>query len=131
MLLQTEYSFTLPCGFIDAQGTLHREGTMRRATALDEVEPLGDARVRANEAYLSILVLSRVVNHIGSVRPITPGIIESLFSADFLFLQDLYLRINESTGTASSEIVETACPKCGTHFALDLSQQAGEGTFHE
>ncbi len=131
MFLQTEHSFTLPFGFVDAQGTLHREGVMRRSTARDEVEPLGDARVRANEAYLSILLLSRVVNHIGSIHPVTPGIVESLFSTDFIFLQDLYLRINEPPGATGSEIVETACPQCGTRFALDLSQPESEGYPHE
>ena len=116
-MLQTEFPFTLPQGFIDEQGTLHREGVMRRATARDEIEPLGDARVRANEAYLTILILSRVIVKIGSLRPITPAHIEQLFTADFLFLQDLYGQIN---GDPSNEnLIETACPNCGTRFVLD------------
>ena len=68
-MLQTEFEFTLPCGYVDEQGNLHRQGAMRRATALDEVEPLRDPRVRANEAYLSILLLSRVITRLGTVRP--------------------------------------------------------------
>ena len=105
---------------------------MRRATALDEVEPLGDPRVRANETYLSILLLSRVVTRIGDLRPVTPGLVEGLFSRDFLFLQDLYLRVNESDrATGDGEIVETKCPRCGTRFALDLALPVDEGRSYE
>ena len=48
MSLQTEFAFTLPRGFVDDAGTLHREGVMRLATARDEIEPLRDARVKEN-----------------------------------------------------------------------------------
>jgi hypothetical protein len=114
-MLQTEFSFTLPCGYVDAAGTLHRDGVMRRATALDEVEPLADPRVRSNEAYASILLLSRVVVRLGNIAAITPALIEGLYAPDFSYLQDLYVRIN--TG---QDLIETACPHCGTHFTLDL-----------
>ena len=117
-MLHTEYEFTLPCGFVDENGTLHREGVMRLAMAVDEVEAMRDARVRANDAYLSILLLSRVVTRLGSIAPVTAGVIERLFSADFVYLQDLFVRINEVGGN----VVETQCPACGTHFSLDLSQ---------
>jgi hypothetical protein len=116
-MLQTEFSFTLPRGFPDAQGNLHRHGVMRLATALDEVAPLEDTRVRANSAYLSILLLSRVVTSLGDIRPVEPRVIEGLFATDFAYLQDLYLRLNDG----SSNIVETECPSCGSRFALDLA----------
>src|SRR5207248_8801840 len=104
-------------------GNLHRRGTMRLATALGEVEPLQDARVRANEAYLSILLLSRVITRLGDIRQISPAIVEKLFSADMVYLQDLYIRVND-TGTS---VVETQCPGCGTHFALDLAGELSDG----
>lgn len=116
-MLQTEFAFTLPRGYPDAQGNLHRSGVMRLATALDEVTPLEDPRVRANSAYLSILLLSRVVTRLGEISPVEPQMIEALFSADFAFLQDLYLRVNDGDGT----LIETECPSCGTRFALDLA----------
>ena len=115
-LLQTEFEFTLPCGYVDDRGTLHRQGTMRLATALDEVDPLRDPRVQANQGYLSILLLSRVVTRLGDVSPLTPAVVEHMFSADFAYLQDLYVRLNE----LDSSVVETRCPSCGTRFALDL-----------
>ncbi len=121
-MLQTEHQFTLPCGYADEQGTLHRQGVMRLATALDEVESLRDARVRANDAYLSVLLLSRVVTRLGTIAPITPAVIERLFSADFVYLQELFVRANEP----GDHTVETACPACGTRFALDLSEQPAE-----
>ena len=46
--LQTEYEFTLPRGYISSDGTLHKKGTMRLATAMDEIAPMRDPRVRAD-----------------------------------------------------------------------------------
>jgi hypothetical protein len=115
--LQTQFSFTLPCGYVDDAGNLHRDGVMRLATALDEVQPLQDARVHANQAYVGILLLSRVVTLLGSITPVPSAIIERLFAADFAYLQELYMRINEPT----AEVAETQCPDCGSRFAVELS----------
>lgn len=120
-MLQTMFEFSLPCGYVDDEGNLHREGLMRRATAIDEVEPLGDPRVRANEAYLSILLLSRVIVRLGGLGPATPAIVERLFAPDFTYLQDLYVRVNSD----ESQLIETQCPSCGTRFALDLGAGGG------
>lgn len=94
MSLQTEYPFVLPKGYVDAEGTLHREGTMRLATARDEIEPLRDARVKDNEAYLTVIVLARVVTSLGSISQVTPKTIEGLFASDLAYLQDLYRILN-------------------------------------
>src|SRR5262245_23177364 len=93
-MLQTEYEFTLPLGYVDADGELHRDGTMRLATAADEILPLKDPRVRANEAYLIVILLSRVVERLGSLSTVSPKIIVGLFAADLVYLQDLYNRSN-------------------------------------
>jgi hypothetical protein len=93
--LQTEFEFTLPRGYVDSSGTIHKKGRMRLATAMDEIAPLRDPRVRANQAYLVIILLSRVVTKLGTLEMIDTGIIENLFSADLAFLQDLYRQINE------------------------------------
>jgi hypothetical protein len=121
-MLQIEFEFTLPCGYVDAQGNLHRSGVMRRATALDEIEPLADPRVRANEGYLVILLLSRVIVRLGTLTAVTPAIMEQLFSTDFAFLQDLYSQVNE----LESSLIETQCPNCQTRFALNLLEGASE-----
>ena len=94
MSLQTEYPFTLPKGFVDEHGTLHRTGTMRLACARDEIEPLRDPRVKENDAYATVIVLSRVVTELGTVSRVTPKTIEGLFVSDFSYLQDLYRIIN-------------------------------------
>ena len=117
-MLQTEYEFTLPCGYVDARGALHRDGVMRLATALDEVAAMQDPRVRANDAYLSILLLSSVVTRLGLLAEVTPAVIEQLFSPDFAYLQELFVRVNE-LGNGG---IETQCPACGTRFGLDLSE---------
>ncbi len=121
-MLQTEFEFTLPCGYIDAQGNLHRQGRMRRATAFDEVEPLRDPRVQTNAAYLSILLLGRVITHLGTISPVSPALIEQLFVTDFIYLQQLYTQVN----AAAPEIIETQCPACATQFTLSPTIGVGE-----
>lgn len=92
--LQTEYPFTLPRGFVDEAGTLHRDGTMRLATAADEILPLRDPRVQQNEAYLAVIVLARVITRLGSLADVHTGIIEGLFASDLAYLQRLYETFN-------------------------------------
>ena len=93
---QTEFPFTLPTGYLDSDGVLHREGMMRRATAADEIVPLRDARVQGNPAYLIIILLSRVITSLGDVAMITPQVIEGLFVEDLNYLQSFYRTINTS-----------------------------------
>jgi hypothetical protein len=116
--MKTEVTFTLPKGYVDGAGTVHREGTMRLATARDEIEPLGDPAVRQNEAYLPVLLLARVVTRIGAVREVDAPLIESLFAADFDHLQRLYERVN----TDGEAVGVLSCPDCGHPFEVDLSE---------
>jgi hypothetical protein len=120
-MIQTEFEFTLPIGYQDADGLLHREGTMRLATAADEILPLKDGRVQSNQAYLIIILLSRVITKLGGVEHINPKIIEGLYAADLAYLQDLYNRINQ-TGKTS---VGTVCPKCAHSFEAELNNMGG------
>jgi hypothetical protein len=91
---QTEVEFDLPKGYLDEAGTLHRSGTMRLATAADEILPLRDPRVQQNEAYLAVIVLSRVITRLGTLTDIHTGVIESLYASDFGYLQRLYEKLN-------------------------------------
>jgi hypothetical protein len=115
--LRTEFSFELPRGYVDGEGNVHRKGVMRLATARDEILPLRDPRVRDNESYLTVLLLSRVVTELGDLNSVTPGTIEVLFASDLAFLQDLYRRVN-SEGTTH---VAVACPACKHEFAVDVT----------
>jgi hypothetical protein len=116
-MFQTEYEFTLPFGYVDGEGTLHRDGVMRLATAGDEILPLKDPRVQQNQAYLILILLSRVVTRLGSVGQVTPKTIEGLWAADLAYLQELYNRINRN-GAAT---VDALCPKCAHEFAVEMS----------
>ncbi len=122
MTLQTEFEFTLPRGYVDENGTVHRQGIMRMATAMDEIAPLRDLRVRSNDAYLVIILLSRVIVSLGTLPHITTQVIENLFAADLAYLQMLYRRINEE-GTTT---VRVRCPACQHEFEVDLSSLGGE-----
>jgi hypothetical protein len=114
--LQTEYEFTLPRGYVDPGGDLHRAGVMRLATAIDEIAPLRDPRVRTNQAYLTIVLLARVITKLGTLPDVNTGVVEGLFSADLAFLQDFYQRINEP---GASKMTVT-CPSCSTSFEVDV-----------
>ncbi|MEC4811799.1 MAG: phage tail assembly protein [Scytonema sp. PMC 1069.18] len=116
-MLQTEFLFTLPLGYVDAEGNLHKEGVMRLATALDEIAPFKDARVRSNQAYLLLILLSRVITRLGTLEYINPKVIEGLYAADLAFLQDLYGRVNQT----GQNRVRTQCPHCEQAFEVELS----------
>ncbi len=106
--LQTEFDFTLPRGFVDREGNLHKKGRMRLATAMDEIAPLRDPRVRSNEAYLVIILLARVITQLGTLSPIDTEVIENLFSSDLAYLQDFYRQINELGPEGQSEAAAAA-----------------------
>lgn len=116
-MLATEFPFTLPHGYLDSEGNLHREGVMRLATAYDEIVPLKDPRVQANPGYLVVILLSRTLLRLGSLEAINPKVIEGLFAADFAFLQDFYQRINSS---GHSRLL-VACPHCQGEFEVETA----------
>lgn len=120
-MLVTEFTFELPKGYVDAAGDLHRTGTMRLATAADEIYPLKDLRVQNWPAYLIIVLLSRVVTKLGSVAEVNPGVIEGLFSEDLAYLQDLYNRVN---GLAPRSVT-TQCPHCEQTHEVEVAQVGG------
>ena len=115
--LVTEFPFTLPRGYVDDDGVVHRDGVMRLATARDEIAPLRDPRVRDNEAYLTVLLLSRVVTKLGDLDQVTPGVVEGMFATDLSFLQDHYRRIN-TEGTPRAAV---RCPSCEHGFEVELA----------
>jgi hypothetical protein len=114
--MRTEYAFTLPRGYVDAAGNVHREGTMRLATAFDEIEPIKDPRVRANPGYLVIILLSRVITRLGTLEHLNPKVMEGLFAGDLAFLQDLYRRVNEH----GHNRVSVSCPHCQGEFEMEI-----------
>ncbi|MFJ6054583.1 hypothetical protein [Streptomyces sp. NPDC092307] len=120
--MRTEFAFTLPRGYVDRQGTVHREGVMRLATARDELWPLGDMRVRDNPAYLSVVLLSRLITRLGSLTEIDVDVVEELFAADLAFLQRFYEKINLD----GSPLAATVCPACSHEFDVDMGSRLGE-----
>jgi hypothetical protein len=115
--LRTEFAFELPRGYVDDSGVTHYSGVMRLATARDELVPLRDDRVRENSAFLTVVLLARVVTRIGGITDVHAGIIENLFASDLAFLQDMYRRINSEGHTRAG----VACPECGHGFVVDVA----------
>ncbi len=120
--METVYEFTLPKGYMDGSGELHRRGKMRLATAGDEISATRDPRVLSNPSYLTIVILSRVITEIEGVDSITATLIERLFTADLAFLQDMYQRIND----IEPPVISVVCPDCGRTFEVPLNF-TGEG----
>ena len=114
-MFRTEHEFSLPKGYIDEEGNLHKEGVMRLATAADEILPLRDPRVQGNPAYLTVILLSRVITKLGGISDVNPRTIEEMFASDLAYLQDFYTRIN-GNGIANLKAV---CPKCQHQFEVE------------
>jgi hypothetical protein len=114
-MFRTEHEFSLPKGYIDEEGNLHKEGVMRLATAADEILPLRDPRVQGNPAYLTVILLSRVITKLGSISDVNPRIIEEVFASDLAYLQDFYTKIN-GNGVLHLKAV---CPKCQHTFEVE------------
>ena len=125
--IRTEFSFTLPIGYKDENGTFHRDGVMRLATARDEILPLRDPRVQDNEAYLTVLLLARVITSLGELSVVDARVVEGMFAADLAMLQDLYRRINAEGHTRAA----VSCPSCQHEFAVDVSGRDGRSSAGE
>lgn len=115
--LRTEFEFELPRGYVDDDGTLHRRGSMRLATARDELRPQIDLRVKENPAYLSVVLLSQVITQLGTITDVHAGVVERMYATDVAFLQDFYRRINSEGHTHAA----VTCPLCHGSFEVDLS----------
>ena len=120
--METVYEFTLPKGYMDGAGELHRRGKMRLATAGDEISATRDARVLSNPSYLTIVILGKVVTELEGLEMVTANVIEKLFTADLAFLQDMYQRIND----IEPPVMAVVCPDCGKIFKAPLNF-TGEG----
>ena len=120
-VLQQEFEFTLPKGYLDESGRLHRTGTMRLSTAMDEIVPLRDMRVKNNQAYLTVAILARVISKLGDLPEVNTNVVEKLFTADLAYLQDFYRRIN-SDGTSAQTVT---CPHCNNTFELETTPAGG------
>jgi len=117
MAFQTEFEFTLPRGYMDMDGNLHREGVMRLANAGDEILPMKDTRVQQNPGYLSVILLSRVITKLGTLPAVDTRVIENLYTMDLAYLEDLYQKIN-------AEDVPTykgLCPHCGQPVEIPIN----------
>jgi hypothetical protein len=115
--LRTEFDFELPRGYVDSAGVVHRDGVMRLATARDELLPLHDDRVRENSAYLTVVLLARVITRIGTITDVHAGMVENFFATDLAFLQDLYRRVNQEGHTRAN----VTCPDCKHQFSVDVA----------
>ncbi len=115
--MDTVFEFTLPKGYMDGTGELHRRGKMRLATAGDEISATHDPRVLSNPSYLTIVVLSRVITELEGVEAVTATLVEKLFTADLAYLQDMYQRIND----IEPPTMQVVCPDCGRQFEVPLN----------
>ena len=109
-MFQTEYEFTLPLGYLDEEGTLHRDGIDAARHGGRRDPAAARSAGAANEAYLAVILLSRVVTRLGNLPQVNPHVIENLYTADLRYLQDLYNRVNGADGP------DIECPQCHHRF---------------
>ncbi|SDF45716.1 hypothetical protein SAMN05216553_101726 [Lentzea fradiae] len=119
--LRTEFPFTLPRGYVDEDGRLHREGALRLATAKDELTAQAEPLVRQNPSYLTIYLIMRTLTRLGTLPAVDRFVVEHMFASDLTFLQDLYRRVNQLGHTEG----EVACPECGHQFLVDVAGEVG------
>ena len=117
LMFETEFAFTLPRGYVDFNGVLHREGVMRLANAADEIVPLRDPRVQQNPGYLSIIILSRVITKLGTMPAVDTKVVEGMYTMDLAYLQDLYAKIN----TMDMPVYKSVCPHCGEAIEIPVN----------
>ncbi len=115
--IPTDFNFILPRGLVDPQGNVHRKGVMRLATAKDEIYVQKDSRVRSDPAYGVLVMLSRVITHLGSLSSLTPELLEELFTRDLAYLREFYNRINQQ----GDAYIPVQCPQCSSQFSVELS----------
>lgn len=120
IMIQTEFEFTLPKGYLDGEGNLHRKGIMRLSTAMDEIVPLRDPRVKANPAYATVIILSRVITQLGALDEVSPLVVERMFACDLNYLQNFYRHINELDGGIAQPDAEAPSS------TADVPQSEGE-----
>lgn len=115
--LMTEFEFTLPRGLVDPSGQVHRTGLMRLSTARDELLVQKDRRVQNDEHYGTLVLLSLVLTRLGTLDPVTPELLEGLFSLDLAYLKEVYNRLNQQGNLH----VPALCPHCSGEFHVELS----------
>lgn len=115
--METIYEFTLPRGYVDNAGEVHKNGKMRLATAGDEIGATRDPRVLGNPSFLTIVILAKVITQLEGVEAVNATMLENLFTADLAFLQDMYQRIND----IEAPVKQTTCPACGFAYELPVN----------
>lgn len=116
-MFETEFHFTLPKGYVDIDGMVHKEGVMRLANASDEILPLRDQRVQQNPAYLTIILLSRVITKLGTLPAVDTRVVEKLYTMDLAYLQDFYQRIN----SMEIPVYHCSCPQCHSKIEVPVN----------
>ena len=123
---KTEVPFTLPKGYLDSVGVLHRHGVMRLATAADDILPLRDPRVQQNEAYISVIILARVIVGLGDLPNVDTRVVEGLFASDFNYLQRLYEKLNSADGGEDDGIQDSIAALDRASAAVRRFRTVGE-----
>ncbi len=124
--MSDKIEFYLPLGLMK-DGKAYRKGKMHLATASDELEIQNYEEVGVNTRYRDIILLSKVIDEIEDIKPITPEMVEDLFEADFLYLQLLYKEINGETDSHTY----AKCPKCQAKTVVQIKDLYKDMTLYK
>ena len=110
-------AFYLPLG-LEYEGKIYRKGSMHLATTEDELAVQLPESIAVNSRYRDLELLARVIDEIGDIHPVTTEILQSLYEADFLYLQFMYKNLNNEAGTKT----KITCPNCSNKFMVQFEQ---------
>ena len=110
-------TFRLPGGYVEKKGIVHREVELIPLTGKEE-ELLAQNR-RQESASLVTAVLSRCVQRLGSISPVSEDVARSLLVAD---RQYLLLKLREVTfGERVQATISCPWPDCGRQVDINFS----------
>jgi len=106
-----EVEVTLPIGFVDGEGRVHRQVSLRKMTGRDEAL-LADPANQRNGGRLVTALLHSCITRIGELESLRRNDIETMYSVDRNFL---LIRLRSFTFGSTLPAGYT-CPSCGGRF---------------
>ena len=115
--IRTEFTYTLPKGYVDKEGTLQREVVLREITGADQ-EAMLMPQLRQNPAKMLTALLARVIVRLGTLDKsrVDTRVAADLTKRDRDFL---IMKLKEIDSGPEMEI-DAECPDCGRKFKASL-----------
>jgi hypothetical protein len=119
MKIRDEFHFSLPKGTgLQPNSGTRVTGTMRLTKVSDLLSIERDGGVQRNSGEFYLVLLSKVVTQLGTLKAVNRKVIENLDPADFAFLTDFINHINHQV----IKRIPLTCPSCGSTYTGVFSE---------